>query len=85
MEHAQWKAGSKRDAIDARGLAEHLRTGQIKTEVYKAPQRFTKLRELARTYAKLTSSPASSLSGFGRTRACFTAERSAGSGFRKTG
>ncbi len=54
VEHPQWKAGSKSDAIDARGLAEHLRTGQIKTEVYKAPRRFTKLRELARTYDKLT-------------------------------
>ena len=54
VEHPQWKAGSKSDAIDARGLAEHLRTRQIKTEVYKAPQRFTKLRELAQTYDKLT-------------------------------
>ena len=54
VEQPQSKAGSKSDAIDARDLAEHLRTGQIETEVYKAPRRFTKLRELARTYAKLT-------------------------------
>ena len=48
------RSGSKSDAIDERDLAEHLRTGQIKTEVYKAPRRFTKLRELARTYDRLT-------------------------------
>ncbi len=54
VEKPQWKPGSKNDAIDARGLAEHLRTGQVETEVYKAPRRFTKLRELARTYEMLT-------------------------------
>ena len=54
VEQPQSKTGSKSDAIDARDLAEHLRTGQIKTEVYKAPRRFTELRELARTYDMLT-------------------------------
>ncbi len=54
VEQPQSKTGSKSDAIDARDLAEHLRTGQIKTEVYKAPRRFTQLRELARTYDMLT-------------------------------
>ncbi|MFQ5528705.1 MAG: transposase [Thermoanaerobaculia bacterium] len=54
VEQPQKKTGSKSDAIDARDLAEHLRTGQIETEVYKAPRRFTKLRELARTYDRLT-------------------------------
>ncbi len=54
VEQPQSKAGSKSDAIDARDLAEHLRTGQIETEVYKAPRRFTRLRELARTYDMLT-------------------------------
>ncbi len=54
VEQSQKKTGAKSDAIDARDLAEHLRTGQIKTEVYKAPRRFTKLRELARTYDMLT-------------------------------
>ncbi len=54
VEQPQKRTGSKSDAIDARVLAEHLRTGQIKTEVYKAPRRFTKLRELARTYERLT-------------------------------
>ncbi len=55
VEKPQWKPGAKSDAIDARGLAEHLRTGQVATEVYKAPRRYTKLRELARTYEMLTN------------------------------
>ena len=54
VEHPQWKAGSKSDAIDARGLGDRLRTGQIKTKVYKAPRRFAKLRELAHTSEMLT-------------------------------
>jgi len=54
VEHPQWKAGTKSDAIDSWGLADRLRTGQIEIEVYKAPRRFTKLRELTRTYEMLT-------------------------------
>lgn len=54
VEQPPERSGPKSDAIDARGLAERLRTGQIKTEVYKAPRRFAKLRELARTYGMLT-------------------------------
>ncbi len=54
VEQPPERSGSKSDAIDARGLAERLRTGQIETEVYKAPRRFAKLRELAQTYGMLT-------------------------------
>ena len=46
--------GSKNDQIDAHALAERLRTGQIRRAVYKAPRQFSRLRELARVYGKLT-------------------------------
>jgi hypothetical protein len=45
--------GSKNDDIDAFGLAERLRTGQLRKAVYKNPKSFARLRELARVYAKL--------------------------------
>ena len=48
------RKGSKSDAIDAHGLAERLRTGQIKSPVFKAPRQFAKLRELAWVYGLLT-------------------------------
>ena len=51
----QGKKGSKSDAIDAFELAERLRTGQIKSPVFKAPRQFAKLRELARVYGMVTS------------------------------
>ena len=48
------RKGSKSDSIDAHGLAERLRTGQITNPIFKAPRRFAKLRELARVYGLLT-------------------------------
>ena len=45
----QWRPGSKSDAIDAHGLAEKLRTGQVDRRVYKDAQRFTALRDKARS------------------------------------
>jgi transposase len=45
--------GSKNDDIDAFGLAERLRTGQVRKAVYKNPKSFARLRELARVYVKL--------------------------------
>ena len=45
--------GPKSDALDAFGLAEALRLGAIPTQVFKAPSRFTLLRELGRTYSTL--------------------------------
>lgn len=46
----EWKPGQKSDAIDAHGLAEKLRTGQIQRPVYKDAKVFTALRDRARTY-----------------------------------
>ena len=46
--------GSKSDAIDARALAERLRTGQVGRRIFKAPQEYSKLRELACVYGLLT-------------------------------
>ena len=40
---SQWRPGSKSDAIDAHGLAEKLRTGQVDRWVYKDAQRFRAL------------------------------------------
>jgi hypothetical protein len=51
---SQWRPGTKSDAIDAHGLAEKLRTGQVDRWVYKDAQRFTALRDKARTYAMVT-------------------------------
>jgi transposase len=48
------KRGAKSDALDARGLAERLRTGRLGRVVFKAPRQFAKLRELARVYGLLT-------------------------------
>jgi len=49
----QWRPGPKSDAIDARGLAEKLRKGEIKSPVYKTTA-YRELREAARVYTKLT-------------------------------
>jgi transposase len=48
------KKGAKSDALDARGLAERLRTGRVERVVFKAPRQYAKLRELARVYTLLT-------------------------------
>jgi len=45
--------GQKNDAVDALRRAEDLRTGNIKTSVFKAPGEFGRLRELARVYGAL--------------------------------
>lgn len=45
--------GPKNDAIDAFGLAEKLRTGAIKTSVFKDGGKFLRLRELARVHSML--------------------------------
>ena len=42
--------GPKSDAKDAWALAEKLRTGTLSSTVFKAPQQYTKLRELARVH-----------------------------------
>ena len=46
--------GPKSDQRDALFLAQALRTGGIETSVFKAPTRFTLLRELARSYDTVT-------------------------------
>jgi hypothetical protein len=51
---AEGKRGAKSDAIDARGLAERLRTGRLGRVVYKAARKYGRLRELARVYELLT-------------------------------
>ncbi len=51
---AESKRGAKSDAIDARGLAERLRTGRLGRVVYKAAREYGRLRELARVYGLLT-------------------------------
>ena len=45
--------GQKSDVLDAFQRAEDLRTGTIKTHVFKAPRRFSRLRELSRVYSML--------------------------------
>jgi len=50
----QWNPGPKNDQIDAHNLADRLRTGRIGCPVYKAPQRWAKLRETVRVHTKLT-------------------------------
>ena len=47
------REGQKSDVIDAFRCAEELRTGTIKTRVFKAPRRFGRLRELARVHSML--------------------------------
>lgn len=48
------KGSSKSDAIDAAGLADRVRTGDLGTPIYKAPRRYSELRELAQVYGLLT-------------------------------
>lgn len=50
----QWRPGAKNDRIDAAGLAQRLRTRKVGVPVYKASQRWMKLRESVRVYGKLT-------------------------------
>ncbi len=45
--------GQKSDVLDAFQRAEDLRTGTIKTHVFKAPRRFSRLRELSRVHSML--------------------------------
>ena len=45
--------GSKSDALDAFRRAEELRTGTVETTVFKAPRRFSRLREIARVHSML--------------------------------
>lgn len=45
--------GSKSDASDAYGLAEKLRINSVDKRVFKAPQQFAVLRELARVHSML--------------------------------
>ena len=45
--------GQKSDVLDAFMRAEELRTNSIKTPVFKAPRRFSRLRELARVHSML--------------------------------
>ncbi len=45
--------GQKSDVLDAYMRAEELRTNAIKTPVFKAPRRFSRLRELARVHSML--------------------------------
>ena len=56
----RWEPGCKSDRIDAAHLADRLRTGQIKRAVYHNPHKYALLRELARSYRKLTSDVARS-------------------------
>ena len=45
--------GQKSDVLDAFRRAEELRTGTIKTPVFKAPRLYSRLRELARVHSML--------------------------------
>jgi transposase len=45
--------GQKSDVLDAFQRAEELRTGNVKTTVFKAPRRFGRLRELSRVHSML--------------------------------
>ena len=45
--------GPKSDVLDAFRLAEELRTNRVKTPVFKAPRRFSNLRELSRVHTML--------------------------------
>ena len=47
------RRGQKSDEMDALRRAEEMRTGQIKTTVFKAPGEYRRLRELARVYGAL--------------------------------
>lgn len=52
--HPRWRPGPKSDSLDARDLAEKLRTGQIGCPVYKAPRRYSQLRALVQADSYLT-------------------------------
>ena len=45
--------GQKSDVLDAFRRAEELRSGTIKTPVFKSPRRYSRLRELARVHSML--------------------------------
>jgi len=47
------RRGQKSDELDAFRCAEELRTGTIKISVFKAPRRFSRLRELSRVHSML--------------------------------
>ena len=49
----EWSRGPKSDVRDAFRLAEELRTNQVKSSVFKAPKRFSQLRELSRVHSML--------------------------------
>lgn len=49
-----WRPGAKNDAIDARELAERLRTGRIGSPIYKVSRHWMGLRESARAYMMVT-------------------------------
>jgi transposase len=49
-----WRPGTKNDRIDARYLAELLRSGKAGCPVYKPPRRWSRLRELVRVDTKMT-------------------------------
>jgi transposase len=51
---AERRSGAKSDSLDARELAERLRTRRLGRVVYKAPRRYRRLRELARVYGLVT-------------------------------
>lgn len=51
---AEKRHGNKDDSVDAFELAERMRTGAIRTKIFKAPKTFVALRELTHIYAKVT-------------------------------
>jgi len=48
------KPGNKNDELDALSLAEQMRAGNLAKKVFKAPESFTALRQLARCYEMVT-------------------------------
>lgn len=50
----EWKPGWKSDRIDADDLAERMRARRVGSPVFKEPERFATLRELARAYSMIT-------------------------------
>jgi transposase len=51
--HSTKRRGQKSDASDALALAQDLRQGKIEAMVFKAPTRFTRLRELVRVHSMI--------------------------------
>ena len=49
-----YRRGPKSDAVDARELADRLRTGRVGTPIYKPPRQWARLREAMRLELKLT-------------------------------